>query len=178
MKTEKMTLSIPELCAKLGIATESYPTLSFENGVLYGNWHAWGVQPRKDKILSIGSLFPTDECEFSKEQIELLAEWRWKINKEIVVKVENQCDKCKKNPTKIPEWLSISEDAKEGQREAIRNEFKPHLAKVVGIKMVERCECKHEIGSHEYDRDSCADENCHCKHYKPVQEVEITYEVD
>ena len=59
------------------------------------------------------------------------------------------------------------------------NEFKPRLAKVVGLKMVERCEnCGKPNGEH-HENLKTHDDECIGKYasiYKPVQEAEIKTE--
>ena len=61
-------------------------------------------------------------------------------------------------------------------------EFKPRLARVVGIRMVERCECRHIKDKHLSELECITCENDRstpikiCHKYKPVQEVEVEVE--
>jgi hypothetical protein len=156
------TYSIKELCARLGLDMKRYT--KFE--VVWDS-HIDELMAVQDDVLRIcilkeRDLFPTDECEtcsFTQKEHDEVNRTPW-----------------------LDGFLVESPYYKEVNGKLIHPcfEFKPKYRKVVGIKLVERCEnCNYTTEQHQpqsfTEKKKCPSK---LKYYKPVQEVEITYEVE
>ncbi len=155
IKTE--TLPIPQLCEKLGINEISIDASVMCKEWLWINFRAshGGVSGRV--VLKINDLFPTDICETCGHEKK--------------AHTECGCEPCLISNLFRCGNVDLAE--KKVQDGKVCLKFKPKLARVVGIKLVERCECGK---SHDHEKKDASCDDCPCKQYRPVQEVEITTE--
>lgn len=167
MATKTITISIPELCAKVGIKEPPKGlAVRYEmrkgGNAKEGLWEVrvGGGYYGADCILSINDKIEikddTDAVSFEENE-------RWN-------KTECNCH------AKGRGYYHEKTCAVVKELEAIINDRKPLLATVRGIKLVERCECGGKEKEHCIAGKGMICTSHDCSEYKPVQTVEITTE--